>query len=308
MTSPRRPLPGRPAPLHPRNRHQGSYDFPALIRVSPALKPFVAPTPRGNLSIDFTDPQAVRALNRALLALHHGVRDWDIPADFLCPPIPGRADYLHHLADLLAEGNSGQIPRGEAIRLLDVGTGANGVYPLIGFKEYGWHFVGSDIAPAALAAFGRTLAANPDCAAAIELRRQPDSQAIFAGILKPGERYAATLCNPPFHASPDDAVRGSKRKWKNLGKTTGKTVPLLNFGGQAAELWCPGGEAAFIERMIRESRSHAAQVGWFTCLVSKASNLPPLQTALRREQAHEVRVVAMAQGQKQSRFLAWRFA
>ncbi|KTS78545.1 23S rRNA methyltransferase [Pseudomonas oryzihabitans] len=308
MTSPRRPLPGRPAPLHPRNRHQGSYDFPALMRVSPALKPFVAPTPRGNLSIDFTDPQAVRALNRALLALHHGVRDWDIPADFLCPPIPGRADYLHHLADLLAEGNGGQLPRGERVRLLDVGTGANGVYPLIGFKEYGWHFVGSDIAPAALEAFSRTLAANPDCAAAIELRRQPDPQAIFAGILQPGEHYAATLCNPPFHASPTDAVRGSQRKWKNLGKTTGKQVPLLNFGGQAAELWCPGGEAAFIERMIRESRRFAPQVGWFTCLVSKASNLPMLQAALRREQASEIRVVAMAQGQKQSRFLAWRFA
>lgn len=308
MTSPRRPLPGRPAPLHPRNRHQGSYDFPALMRANPALRPFVAPTPRGNLSIDFTDPQAVRALNQALLALHHGVRDWDIPADFLCPPIPGRADYLHHLADLLAEGNGGRIPRGATTRLLDVGTGANGVYPLIGFKEYGWHFVGSDIAPAALDAFGRTLAANPDCAAAIELRLQPEPQAIFAGILQPGERYAATLCNPPFHASPDDAVRGSQRKWKNLGKTTGKQVPLLNFGGQAAELWCPGGEAAFIDRMIRESRACARQVGWFTCLVSKASNLPPLQAALRREQAGEVRVVAMAQGQKQSRFLAWRFA
>lgn len=308
MTSPRRPLPGRPAPLHPRNRHQGSYDFPALMRANPALRPFVAPTPRGNLSIDFTDPQAVRALNRALLALHHDVRDWDIPADFLCPPIPGRADYLHHLADLLAEGNGGRTPRGATTRLLDVGTGANGVYPLIGFKEYGWHCVGSDIAPAALDAFGRTLAANPDCAAAIELRLQPEPQAIFAGILQPGERYAATLCNPPFHASPDDAVRGSQRKWKNLGKTTGKQVPLLNFGGQAAELWCPGGEAAFIDRMIRESRACARQVGWFTCLVSKASNLPPLQAALRREQAGEVRVVAMAQGQKQSRFLAWRFA
>jgi len=308
MTSPRRPLPGRPAPLHPRNRHQGSYDFPALMRLSPALRPFVAPTPRGNLSIDFTDPQAVRALNRALLALHHGVRDWDIPADYLCPPIPGRADYLHHLADLLAEGNGGRIPRGATTRLLDVGTGANGVYPLIGFKEYGWHFVGSDIAPAALDAFKRTLAANPDCAAAIELRLQPEPQAIFAGILQPGERYAATLCNPPFHASPDDAVRGSRRKWKNLGKTTGKQAPLLNFGGQAAELWCPGGEAAFIDRMIRESRTFAAQVGWFTCLVSKASNLPPLQAALRREQASEIRVVTMAQGQKQSRFLAWRFA
>lgn len=307
MTSPRRPLPGRPAPLHPRNRHQGSYDFPALMRTSPALRPFVAPTPRGNLSIDFTDPQAVRALNRALLALHHGVRDWDIPADFLCPPIPGRADYLHHLADLLAEGTGGRIPRGATTRLLDVGTGANGVYPLIGFKEYGWHFVGSDITPAALDAFGRTLAANPDCAAAIELRHQPDPQAIFAGILQPGERYAATLCNPPFHASPDDAVRGSTRKWKNLGKTTGKQVPLLNFGGQAAELWCPGGEAAFIERMIRESRAFATQIGWFTCLVSKVSNLPLLQAALRREQASEIRVVAMAQGQKQSRFLAWRF-
>ena len=41
-------------------------------------------------------------LNRAILMHHYGVKSWDIPAGYLCPPIPGRADYIHSVADLLA--------------------------------------------------------------------------------------------------------------------------------------------------------------------------------------------------------------
>ncbi len=38
----------------------------------------------------------------------------------------------------------------------------------------------------------------------------------------------------------------------------------LNFGGQQQELWCEGGEVAFIKKMIEESKGFAKQVMWFT--------------------------------------------
>ena len=59
--------------------------------------------------------------------------------------------------------------------------------------------------------------------------------------------------------------------------------------------------------MIAESALIPEQVLWFTSLVAKAANLPELQRALRRVHALDVRILPMAQGQKQSRILAWTF-
>lgn len=311
---PRKPAPAavKTAPskgeLHPRNRHQGHYDFPALIKASPELGQFVISNPYGKPSIDFANPQAVKVFNRALLAQYYGIRHWDIPDGYLCPPIPGRADYLHNLADLLATDNAGQIPRGTAIQALDVGVGANTIYPLIGHCEYGWHFIGADIAPAALASARAIVQANSALQGAIELRQQSDAAHVFLGLLQADERIDLTLCNPPFHASAEDATRGSTRKWRNLGKLDPKRkLPVLNFGGQAAELWCPGGEAAFLKRMASESAQVAEQVLWFSSLVSKGGNVELLQGWLARAGASEVRILGMSQGQKQSRLVAWTF-
>ncbi|MGL4448473.1 MAG: 23S rRNA (adenine(1618)-N(6))-methyltransferase RlmF, partial [Shewanella sp.] len=258
--------------LHPRNKHRHGYDFAALMAASPALAAFVAPNAYGNVSIDFADPQAVLALNRALLAHHYRILHWDLPPGYLCPPIPGRVDYLHHLADLLAAG--GEIPRGKAVRVLDIGVGANAIYPLLGAREYGWRFVGSDIDPVSVKA-AQLLAQANGLSQQLELRVQTRPTQIFAGIIAPGEHYAFSLCNPPFHASLAEASTSSARKWRNLNKTTAtNSAPVLNFGGQKAELWCDGGEAAFLARMIQESQQFADQVGWFSSLVSKADNLP----------------------------------
>lgn len=307
MTAPPRRPPGtRPAKpgLHPRNRHAGGYDFPRLVAACPELGPFLRRAPHGGPSIDFADPAAVKALNRALLAEAYGIRGWDIPPGYLCPPIPGRADYLHHLADLLAASNGGMIPRGPGLRVLDVGVGANAIYPLVGHREYGWSFVGSDIDAGALASAARILAAQADLGQAIVLRRQPDPGAIFRGVVGPGERFDLTLCNPPFHGSLREAREAAQTKWRKLGRGGGAE---RNFGGQGAELWCEGGEAGFARRMIEESAAFAAQVRWFTTLVSSSAALPGLQRALRQAGAREVRIVPMAQGQKQSRFAAWTF-
>jgi 23S rRNA (adenine1618-N6)-methyltransferase len=291
--------------LHPRNRHAAGYDFARLVEACPELGPFVQRARHGGPSIDFADAAAVKALNRALLAEAYGIRGWDIPPDYLCPPIPGRADYLHHLADLLAGSSGGVIPRGAAVHVLDVGVGANAIYPLIGHREYGWSFVGTDLDGIALDAAARTLAANPGLGTAIQLRRQPDRGAIFAGVVKAGERFDLTLCNPPFHGSLREAREAAQQKWRKLGR--GAAGQARNFGGQGAELWCEGGEAGFIGRMITESTALRGQVRWFTTLVSSSALLPALQRALRLAGAVEIRIVPMAQGQKQSRFLAWTF-
>jgi len=289
--------------LHARSRHGGGYDFPRLVAASPELGPFVRRAPHGGPSIDFADPAAVKALNRALLREAYGIRGWDLPPGALCPPIPGRVDYLHHLADLLAEG--GPIPRGPAVRVLDIGTGASVIYPLLGHREYGWSFVGTDIDGASLASAARILAANPGLEAAIALRRQTAPQAIFRGVVGPDDRFDLTLCNPPFHGSLREAREAAQTKWRKLGRST--PGPARNFGGQGAELWCEGGEVGFVRRMIAESVAFSSQVRWFTTLVSSSRNLPALQRALRQAGAVEVRTVPMAQGQKQSRFLAWTF-
>ncbi|WP_243286988.1 23S rRNA (adenine(1618)-N(6))-methyltransferase RlmF [Geothrix terrae] len=298
-------LAARPAKpgLHPRNRHGGGYDFPRLAAASPELGPFVRRAPHGGPTIDFADPAAVKALNRALLLEAYGIRGWDLPPGALCPPIPGRADYLHHLADLLAEG--GPVPRGAAVRALDIGTGASLIYPLLGHREYGWSFVGSDMDGAALASAARILAANPGLEVAIALRRQPDPKAIFRNVVGPDERFDLTLCNPPFHASAREAREAAQAKWRKLGR--GSAGMARNFGGQGSELWCEGGEAGFVRRMIDESATLRTRVRWFTTLVSSSANLPGLQRALRQAGAVEIRTVPMAQGQKQSRFLAWTF-
>jgi 23S rRNA (adenine1618-N6)-methyltransferase len=296
--------------LHPRNRHRGRYDFPQLIAACPALARFVAPNAHGDLSIDFAKEQAVRALNRALLQHCYGVAGWDIPPAYLCPPIPGRADYVHLVADLLAEDRGGQIPRGATVRGLDIGVGANGVYPLIAHSEYGWSFVGVDIDPLALASLQEVVDANPGLGDFIELRLQPSPERIFGGVLRSDEVFDFTLCNPPFHASQADAQEGSARKWRNLGRaSTGQRAmpPRLNFGGQGNELWCPGGELAFVRRMVEESAVCATRCLWFSTLVSKEANLPAVYAALRQAGVQASKTLEMAQGQKKSRVVAWTF-
>jgi len=292
--------------LHPRNRFREGYDFPALIVCHPALAAFVKPNAHGDPSVDFAVPAAVMALNQALLKQAYGIENWDVPPGYLCPPIPGRSDYLHYLADLLRIDHAGPIPRGRSIAVLDIGMGANCIYPLIGASEYGWRFVGTETDPVALRSAKKLVAANSKLADLIDCRQQTSPFVYFAGVVKTGEVFHASMCNPPFHASAAEAAESSRRKRRHLGGTR-ETMAILNFGGQAPELWCEGGELGFVQRMIAESALVPRACRWFTSLVSKSEHLPRLQQALRVAQAGEVRTIEMAQGQKKSRILAWTF-
>lgn len=294
--------------LHPRNPHQGRYDLVALTEVVPELKPYLRLNPSGESTIDFSDPAAVLCLNQALLAQTYQVKHWMIPVGYLCPPIPGRADYIHYAADLLAESNSGEVPVGQGVRVLDVGTGANCIYPIIGSQSYGWKFVATDIDPVSVKTARLIVESNPCLNNLVKVVQQKDHGSIFKGIIGKDDHFDLTLCNPPFHASIEEAQAGSQRKLRNLSKgRAGKGPAQLNFGGQKAELWCPGGEVAFITKMMRESVEFASQVGWFTSLVSKGENLWVLKKVLTQCGAKQVREIPMSQGKKISRLLAWSF-
>jgi 23S rRNA (adenine1618-N6)-methyltransferase len=291
--------------LHTRNLHRNPYDFEQLISCVPELKHYVFANAYGNLTINFSIPKAVKLLNKALLQHFYNIKNWDIPDENLCPPIPGRADYIHYIADLLAE-NSREIPKGSSIKGLDIGTGANLVYPLIAHQSYGWEMLGTDISQKSLDNAQKILDENSDFSENIQLKLQPESNFIFKNILNSEDRFTFSMCNPPFHDSEESAMKGNLRKTKNLKKSKVQK-PNLNFSGQQSELWCEGGELAFISKMIQESALYSTQILWFTCLVSKKENLFKLNSLLKKVHALEVKTIDMAQGQKVSRILAWSF-
>ncbi|GGA77169.1 ribosomal RNA large subunit methyltransferase F [Flavobacterium palustre] len=296
--------------LHPRNQHRLRYDFKLLIEKCSELKSFVFinehhPDTSGQ-TIDFSNPQAVKTLNKALLTTYYDIQDWDIPQNYLCPPIPGRADYIHNIADLLAESNNGIIPTGIEVEGLDIGVGANCIYPIIGNSVYDWSFVGTDIDEKALNNCSEIIKANPKLIDAISLQQQVESRFIFKNIITPEDKFAFTICNPPFHKSAEEAGKGSLRKVNNL-QDKKVTKAILNFGGQNTELWCEGGELAFITQMIYESAKYPMQCLWFTTLVSKQSHLKSLYKTLNKVNAADIKTIDMAQGQKTSRILAWTF-
>lgn len=294
--------------LHPRNRHRNGYDFQTLMEILPEFSQYVSHNQYGNLSIDFSEPNAVKLLNKALLLQFYRINYWDIPKDYLCPPIPGRADYIHYLADLLAQDNHGKIPKGRGIRVLDIGIGANVIYPIIGHAEYGWSFIGSDINQKVIKLAKQIAQANGNLSSALECRWQKDNQHIFKNIINHHERFALTLCNPPFHGSLSEAQAATQRKLFNLGKSFDPAKqPMQNFGGQNSELWCKGGEVAFIGKMIQESTLYKQHCLWFSSLVSKKDSLAIIKRKLKQINAQDVITVPMAQGQKISRFIAWSF-
>jgi len=292
--------------LHSRNKNRERYDLGSLIIANPELKTFVKPNKYGDDSIDFSNPQAVKQLNTSILNHYYGIESWDFPDENLCPPIPGRADYVHHIADLLSGNNFGRIPMGDKITCLDIGTGASCIYPIIGVSEYQWKFIGTDINAESIASAKNIVNSNSLLKDKVKCKLQKRPKNIFRGILAKEDKVDLTICNPPFHSSLEEAEKGTRRKIKNLSGETVKT-PELNFAGISEELICEGGEIQFLENMMRESKLRPKSCFWFSTLVSKKSNLKKVSKVLEELKAVQVKTIPMGTGNKSSRIVAWTF-
>lgn len=292
--------------LHERSRHRARYNFDLLTKGTPKLKRFVHTNEYGNKTITFSDPKAVKALNQALIKTHYNIDNWDVPHGYLSPPIPGRADYIHNMADLLAMSNDGTIPKGENITCVDIGVGASCIYPIIGHQEYGWNFIGTDIDEKSIRSSQTIVDYNPELKGHVSLRVQPSHKDVFFGVMKKDERFDLVVCNPPFHSSQTEANKAGAQKVSNLtGVKTKKAIS--NFGGRGNELWCEGGEKKFSRNMVRESKKFGKNCFWFSTLISKEANLDGVHKALRKLDVVDMKTLPMAQGNKVSRLVAWTF-
>jgi len=293
--------------LHKNNPFNKRYDLNSLSEVSAELKACVFVDKHGNQTVDFADPKAVKALNRALLIQQYNLNYWDIPHGYLCPPIPGRADYLFHINEFIQSKRKGVSLKGNLVRCLDIGTGASCIYPILGTHEFDWDFVGSEIDPRAFASAEKIISSNAALKDKVEIRKQHKASDIFKGIIKKHEYFDLSICNPPFHASAEEAEKGTIRKLKNLKKFRNEKKPSLNFGGKNSELWTEGGELKFITKMAVQSKYHSHSVRWFTSLVSKSSNLKRIYEAIKQAGALKIETIEMNHGNKTSRIVAWTY-
>ena len=279
--------------MHPKNPFAADYNFNKLTQHYPPLQNFVFTNQYGNKTIKFGNPQAVKALNSALLKHQYGI-NWDIPANNLCPPIPGRLDYLLHIADLFQKTD---------LRLLDIGTGANLIYPILATCHFNWQCTGSEVDKESLKNAQALINKNSQLQK-IDLRHQPFKRKILEQLILPTDVFDVVVCNPPFYKNAYEARQKNQRKVANLQLDKKES---LNFGGRSTELWYKGGELAFVKRMVLESNQFKSQVQWFTSLVSNKDNVKRIKRAINKFFPTEIRVVEMEQGHKKSRFVAWTF-
>lgn len=282
--------------LHPRNKHKNGYNFDVLTKHNKNIASLITKNDYGTVTIDFSDPKAVKELNVTLLDVHYGIQKWNFPDENLCPPIPGRVDYIHYVSDLLAESSIT-----DKITILDIGTGATCIYPLLGAKEYDWNFVATDIDLDSLH-IAQDIITDNNFDAKIILRQQFDEANILKGIIEKGDSFSAVICNPPFYKSETEAKGANARKSRNLG-----TNAVRNFAGNNNELWYPGGEKAFLHNYLYQSSLYKDTSVWFTSLVSKKETIKSLQKSGEKLKVKEMKVIPMHQGNKVTRIVAWQF-
>lgn len=286
--------------MHKRNKHKTGYNFDRLIKAVPELKNHVKPGRHQNLTIDFSDPLALKLLNKALLFVHYNLSFWDIPEGYLCPGVPGRADYIHHIADFLDANKKSYKP----YRIIDIGTGANCIYPLIAYSEYGWSVTASESDEEALASAQQIIEKNK--LSSITIRFQKKKSHIFKNIIKNNESYDISICNPPFYTSLEEAYAHTERKNKNLKKNF-STPQKKNFSGRTNELIYDGGGKRFLELMIDQSQHFKDQCRWFSCLLNNQKRFKSLKHTLKKVGAQSVQLLPMSLGQKKSHIIIWTF-
>ena len=266
----------------------------AELASSPAHSDLASALAAGNGCLDFSSASAVRSLSRALLMQCFGLTDWTLSDGALVPPIAARAAYLRRMGLIVGGG----VPPPHPLSLLDVGTGANLIFPLLAASPvFGWSATGLDVTPAALSGAAANLALNPSLASRIRLvAGSPTGRPPILAPALGGEggtdaasHFDFSVCNPPFFES--DAARA----------TTAKDPGAAHGGGHAGTaaetVWQGGGEAGFVCAFASESAAFPHAVTWFSSLLGRKASLTAVRGVLGglRPQP-EVRTFTLAEG------------
>eukprot|EP00644_Phytophthora_capsici_P013979 jgi/Phyca11/4657/fgenesh1_pm.PHYCAscaffold_3_\ len=278
----RLPTPNLSALAHHRNRYKDNPpDFYALGMQYPTFKQYLRNVDdiKHRASLAWDDPFAVRELTKTLL-LHDFGLHWDIPINRLCPPLPNRLNYLHWIEDLITQANWSNVAAGEkrnedTVSGIDVGTGANCIYALLG------------------ATMNKNVARN-HLGELISVKRTHTDKLLLEPLQDEplDSKFHFVMCNPPFFDSMSEA----------------DTNPDSSCMGSVNEMVYPGGEVAFIGNMILESEKLQDRVLWFTSMLGKKSSLRKLLALLRGAKVQSTRTTEFFQGRTKRWGIAWTFS
>jgi 23S rRNA (adenine1618-N6)-methyltransferase len=107
------------------------------------------------------------------------------------------------------------------------------------------------------------------------------------------------MCNPPFYESKTGMLTSAAIKQR---------PPFTACTGSETEMVTPGGEVAFVSRMIDESLVLQDKVQWYTSMLGKFSSLGTVVKILRDKGVENYAVTEFVQGSKTKRWgVAWSF-
>ncbi|XP_028415215.1 RNA N6-adenosine-methyltransferase mettl16-like [Dendronephthya gigantea] len=279
--------------MHPRNKYfNNPADFGKLGEKYSKFRKYLVRTSSG-YTINFKDPKALRELTVCLLHHDFGLTV-ELPLDRLIPTITLRLNYIHWIEDLLQ-----MLPKNDQTQItgIDIGTGSSCVYPLLGAKINNWKFCATEVDEISYRFAIENVKKNHFEETIRVHLATPD--VILVDLLKEGEQYDFTMCNPPFFADKSETV-GSSR-------TGDRPRPSSVCTGSESETVTSGGEVAFVGRMIEDSLRLGSRVKWFTSMLGKKSSLASVLTKLRQNKISNIITTEFCQGKTMRWGVAWTF-
>ncbi|XP_063812096.1 RNA N6-adenosine-methyltransferase METTL16 [Pseudophryne corroboree] len=283
--------------MHPRNRYKDKPpDFAYLASKYPEFKQHVNMNLSGRVSLNFKDPEAVRALTCTLLKEDFGL-SIDIPLERLIPTVPLRLNYIHWVEDLISyhDTDKATVQRG-----IDIGTGASCIYPLLGATLNGWYFLATEVDDICFNYAKKNVEQN-NLADLIKVVKVPQKTLLMDALKEEsGIIYDFCMCNPPFFANEMEAQGVNSRNPRRPPPSS------VNTGG-ITEIMAEGGELEFVKRIIHDSLQLKKRLRWYSCMLGKKCTLAPLKEELRVQGVPKVAHTEFYQGRTMRWALAWSF-
>lgn len=283
--------------MHARNRYKDKPpDFAYLASKYPDFKQHIQISLSGRVSLNFKDPEAVRALTCTLLREDFGLCI-DIPLERLIPTVPLRLNYIHWVEDLIGHQDS---DKSTLRRGIDIGTGASCIYPLLGATLNGWYFLATEVDDMCFNYAKKNVERN-NLSDLIKVVKVPQKTLLMDALKEESEIvYDFCMCNPPFFANQLEAKGVNSRNSRRPPPSS------VNTGG-ITEIMAEGGELEFVKRIIHDSLQLKRRLRWYSCMLGKKCSLAPLKEELRIQGVPKVTFTEFCQGRTMRWALAWSF-
>ena len=228
-------------------------DFLILMKQFPELKKFIIKQDEDKekvFSFDWSNNDFSLLMAKSILDYYFDIKYYHVPKGYLIPPIPSRLNYINLINSSLNEIKE------ENIMGIDIGTGANIIYPILGNSVYNWKFICSEINNDAYNNAKIILQKN-NLEKNINLIKQNNKNNIFLGILNQEKKYTFSMSNPPYYDYEQEIKIEDKKRDNEF-----------NFD----EVYYKNGELGFFERYFQESICYKKNIFLFTILIGKKSN------------------------------------